>query len=236
MLLILGLSCQYSAYKWNTTGISALKLAKSGAILFTVICSVFILVGYLREGEGSSFNRLIGYTVGSYNRLSAALDGKLNSNYNFPYYSIRFLWHPPMLRRFINISSIGDLFGWNVPSSVMESYFDEFSNIESSGLNENYIWPTAYGYAFFDFRWFSPLIFAVYGFVASAVWVDFCGRKAYSFVLYPYIVSSILMWSTDNFMSIPLFSIFLITSGCIRFFWKGDQTHFPPFLKVRQCD
>ena len=85
----------------------------------------------------------------------------------------------------------------------MTGWFSEFSHVASADLNPIFIWPTAFGYTFYDFGWWAPIYFIAVGYLANCLWREFIAGTAYGLILYSYLIASILLWSTDNFLALP---------------------------------
>ncbi len=205
-----------SARKWHKDGVSLTRGMGFGLMIAIFSAGLFLFIALFRDsGEKSIFYFLFGYIPASYNRLAATLSGDLVPA--FPdrgYYSFRWLLFPPIIRRFLPMKDIGEyITDSKMPASIVDSWILEFSSVGDSGLISFFIWPTAYGYAYFDFGWFSFVYFAVFGVMAAIVWRNFIQHKtAFSAVLYPVIASGILLWSTDNFLALPSLGAYILVA------------------------
>lgn len=190
---------------WHRRGIALKKLITTVSGILGVIVALFLIIAYFRSGATHSpLAMLAGYVPASYNRLAAVLMGRLTPSISgVPYYSFRFLWYPPVVRRIIAIPHMGRDFGWPIPNSMMTGWFSEFSHVASADLNPMFIWPTAFGYTFYDFGWWAPIYFIAVGYLANCLWREFIAGTAYGLILYGYLIASILLWSTDNFLALP---------------------------------
>lgn len=213
---LLGLLCLFSGLKWHPNGASVRKLMSLALGLIAVFIAIFLMFSYFRSGDSDSpWMLLVGYIPASYNRLAAAVDGALKSDVAGIYYTFRFLWHPPVIRRLIPIGEFAASAGVRIPETILDGWFSEFENIASAGLNPMFIWPTAFGYTFYDIGWLSPIYFLFLGVVSGYAWKSFIARRDFGLVVYPYVASSILLWSTDNFMSLPQADVVFITAAIL---------------------
>lgn len=203
-----------SAVRLHPAGISRGKLVKGLLIAATAVIGLFVLIAYFRGGESESpLTVLTGYLPASVNRLSALLHGKLVPSISGePYYSFRFLWHPPLVRRFLPIDAWGRSFGLRIPETVFDGWVDEFDAVASAGLNPSFIWSTALGYVYYDFGWLSPIYFAVLGAVSGRFWNLFLQRHPAGMILYPYLATCILLWPTDNLAAHPQIWLFIFVA------------------------
>lgn len=227
----IGLLMIASALRWHTHGSNIFSVLKwVGAIIISSVL-LFVLTGYLRTAYTSMtwLNTFFGYLPASYNRLAAALDGSLVPPVSgASYYSFRFLWFPPLIRRFLPVNELGNWFGLNLPPSIYWDWLQQFSAVEKSGLLPFFIWPTAYGYCYYDFGWWSWVYFCALGFISRPLWLGFLTGQSFAIVMYPVLAYSIILWSTDNLFSYTGMVIFV--GAGLTFSWldrlaliRGDR-------------
>jgi oligosaccharide repeat unit polymerase len=192
-------------------------ILKSSFVLFLCLALLFFGFSFLRGTDNwdDQINSLLGYTMASYNRLSAVVNGRLH--YPFGglgcYLSI-FATHNPLVR-FIK--------SFNIPD-VLVIWASEFSAVSKAGLDGNLIWSGSFGYIFSDIGWFSlPFVFG-YGLLYGVVWKWFKSGKVLGIVLYPWFGFCILFWFGSNYLLDAPLKTFLETSfllaGYERLFLK----------------
>lgn len=225
MPFLLAILVVLSGTRWNPRGINVKKLIVAVGGTLTTVFALFLIIAYFRSGsKHSPIMMLTGYLPASYNRLAAALSGRLvPSISDVPYYSFRFLWYPPLLHRVFSIPDMGRSFGWPIPERSLTSLFAEFRQVSSADLNPMFIWPTAFGYVFYDFGWWSPIYFVVIGYLAHRLWQQFTVRTAYGLILYAYLLASILLWSTDNFLALPEVWVMVGVAVTMRIWERRSQ-------------
>jgi hypothetical protein len=203
-----------SAIRLHPNGVSRRKLAKGLLMAGAAIVGLFILIAYFRGGASESpLTVLTGYLPASVNRLAALLHGKLTPAIaGEPYYSFRFAWHPPLVRRLVPIDAWGRALGLQIPETVFDGWVDEFDAVASAGLNPSYIWATAMGYVYYDFGWLAPLYFVALGAMAGRFWNLFLQRRPAGIILYPYFATCILLWPTDNLAAHPQIWLFIFVA------------------------
>ena len=157
---------------------------------------LFLAFDLLRGGEWDGMvANLIGYTVTSYNRLSAVLHGRLRyefggrGTYLFP-----FLAFNNQLNAIIPFRIV---FHWPTFDDWWRS---EFTGVWNAGLNGGYIWSGAFGYIFADLGWLSPLWIFVYGLFYGCAWRAIRVGSTAGVVLYPWFGFCILFWSGTNYL------------------------------------
>ena len=226
MPFLLAILVVLSGTRWNPRGIKFKKLIIAVGGTLTTVFALFLIIAYFRSGSKySPIMMLAGYLPASYNRLAAALSGRLvPSISDAPYYSFRFLWYPPLLHRVVSIPHMGQSFGWHIPERSLTSLFAEFRQVSSADLNPMFIWPTAFGYVFYDFGWWAPIYFVVIGYLAHRLLQQFTMRTAYGLILYAYFLASILLWSTDNFLALPEIWVMVGVAVMMRI-WERHSQH-----------
>jgi hypothetical protein len=168
----------------------------SGVSIALCVCLLFIGLSFLRGTSSwdDQIHSVIGYTLASYNRLSAIVDGKIH----FPFagnglYLSSAISHTRLLP-----------FTWILaPPDPLVIWGSEFGAISSASLDANFIWPGAFGQIFSDLGWYSfPFVFA-YGALYAIVWRWFKCGKALGVVLYPWFGFCILFWLGTNYLLDP---------------------------------
>jgi len=167
-----------------------------GMALSCGLTVLFVLFSFVRGHQADAFGGdLIGYTIASYNRLSALIHHK----FRYPYagrgfYLCSFLQSNNMLNAIIPFRKF---FGW---PDFMSFWQSEFNAVTNSGLNGNLIWSGAFGYIFSELGWFSPLLVFIYGVLYGYVWRLLKRDSTFGIVLYPWFAFCILFWFGTNYL------------------------------------
>lgn len=184
-------------------GVLSLKKIISLATLFIgIFILVFSAIGLARSsnfisGTQEIIKQLFGYFPASYNRLAYILNGDLvYPNSGWGYYSTQFIWDIPLISGSLGIYDFGRQLGIPLPISAYENWQNQFLAVQMNGLDPSFIWATAYGFAFSDFGYFSAIYFILYGFISGIVYKSFISYGNFGIILYPYIISSIIKWSS----------------------------------------
>ncbi len=196
MVVTTGLAISYLLRKaflrqlnWRLVGKTVLTFVIGGVFFFSL---VLLLRGGL-GGAGKQFDMFLGYTVASYNRLAALLQGRLHYEY-----SGRGIY----LSNFISFSKIFNHiipFGrvMNVPN-YLDWWGAEFSSVGIAGLDASMIFCGAFGEIFTDIGWFAPIYLVGYGVLYGLVWRWVKEGRMAGILLYPYFAYCILFWFTTN--------------------------------------
>ncbi|MEZ0343137.1 hypothetical protein ACAG25_24560 [Mycobacterium sp. pV006] len=192
---------------YRSSGRRFWMLLLSGGVAF----GAFVLFAYVR-GQSSDVNSLwttvAGYSLASFNRLAALLDGQLVSSYGGTgAFALNFLSNLPI---------VGSMTESLLPSSSAV-YAQEFRDVGSSGLDGGYIWLTMYGYYFADLGLWVFLFCFGLGIVSQLAWRDFEASGVVGTAAYPYLASAMIMsfasyWVTRPF--ITAIGIFLVLYVC----------------------
>lgn len=174
----------------------------AGAVTFSLFAFLRGQTGTLAIAESAA-----GYTMASYNRLSALLNGDIY----FPHagsgiYAFNFVSHVPF---FHNLIDFRDAFG--MPDRV-EAWMTEFAAIASTGLDGRYIWVSAFGYFFADLGLWTYPYLAASGLLVGLSWKSILARRAFGLVLYPWAAFSIVLWFGSHFFVFPRLVTFLLAA------------------------
>lgn len=195
VVLIAGLTVLYLLRKvfagqlsWRLIGRTILIFVLGGGLFF-------FLIGWLRGmGSGSGqIDGLVGYTIASYNRLAALLQGRIHYEYSGKgIYFSNFLSFNHTFNRLIPVGRI-----LNIPD-----YYDwwrsEFSSVGRAGLDSNLIFCGTFGDIFIEIGWFAPLYVFGYGLLYGLVWRWMREDLLIGILLYPYFAYVILFWFSTN--------------------------------------
>jgi hypothetical protein len=197
MLVVCGLAILYVARRVARKQVSFKFIFGSAAWIATCVVLLFSAFSFLRGTDtwNSQVYTLFGYTVASYNRLAALLNGTLR----YPFggrgvYLCSFVTFSHMLNQIIPLDKI-----MNWPA-YLEVWNSEFGAIDRAGLDGGGIWSGAFGYIFSDLGWFSvPFVFG-YGMLYGVVWNWMKQGKTLGIVLYPGIGFCALFWFGSNYL------------------------------------
>ena len=164
----------------------------------------------------TQFSSLIGYTIASYNRLAAILNGSLH--YPFGGQGV-YLSSLAIHTRLLPFSYILN------PPDFLEVWGSEFAAVSQAGLDGRLIWSGTFGYIYSDLGWFSFLFLFGYGTVYGVVWNWMKSGKILGVVLYPYFGFCILFWLGGNYLLDPpvevIFAVALLLAGYEFVFMKN---------------
>lgn len=177
------------------------------------IALIFIAFSMLRGADSAEtlLSDLVGYTIASFNRLAALLDGQMH----FPYggtgvYFSGFVSFNESFSRLLPLAEWLDLPTFN---TMWESEFDA---VGRAGLNENLIWATAFGYLYSEVGWFTPWLFIPYGALAQWAWIRLAHGSPIAATVYPWIAFCVLFWLGTNFLLDTKFFVILIIGMLIH--------------------
>lgn len=183
-------------------------LLTQAAILIGVIVTIFMIFSWIRgyQENGALVRSLFGYGPASYNRLALVLDGRIKiPTMNTGINAFPFLNHIPFFYRFIDLQS-----ALGVPS-VDVARASEFVAVARGGLDPAFNWVSAFGYFYYDFEWFSPAVFVIFGGGAAWVWSNLKSGKPLAILIYPFVVFSILfLFGTNYFFRSSVFTWFAV--------------------------
>jgi oligosaccharide repeat unit polymerase len=194
MLVVCGLAILYVVRKTASHQASFKFILGAGTVTAILVTLLFAAVSYLRGSESvdEQFYMLFGYTVASYNRLAAIVNGNLH----YP-----FAGHGVYLSGFLSFSH---LFNQIVPLGNRPGFQDvwssEFGAVTRAGLDGAMIWSGAFGYIFSDLGWFSPLLLFGYGMIYGVVWNWIKRGRVLGVVIYPCIGFCVLFWIGTNYL------------------------------------
>ncbi len=175
-----------------------------GPVLILVFFSVF---GLLR-GTSDSYAGLqsfVGYTLASYNRLTALLHGTMHYPYSgHGIYLSVVLGYNHSLNALIPIN---ETMGW--PKEYLNFWNSDFQAPELSGLRYDLTWSGAFGYLFSDFGWGTPLILSGYGIIYGIFWKQAKAGTTLGIVLYPWLAFCALCWFSGNLIFDFRFPLFM---------------------------
>lgn len=164
-----------------------------GALIFALGYFSVISITRSQTSSGLSYalGKLVGYTVGSYNRFAAALDGRLALPGGGGYYWTQGIWNLPGLNGLFGLDSIAtNIFGVLPPVGFSE----RTAYIFSAGLDKSITSFTIFTHSYVDFGWFGFLPFVAYGFLARLAWIGFREGRSWALIIYPEVLWSIVDW------------------------------------------
>jgi hypothetical protein len=197
MPLIAGLSVVYLFGKTFCKEIRLLRLLVIALGAATSTVAVFLSISFLRGTIAirGLMMLLLGYTVVSYNRMSALLLGVMHDSYQG-----RGVYLFPILRQNETLDHMfrfSDRFGWPSAWSLWSS---AFSSVASAGLNPGFNFYSVFGVLYSDLGWLAVAYLFVIGILVGYLWLNFRLSKTFALVLYPWCAFSILFWIGFNIM------------------------------------
>jgi hypothetical protein len=204
-----GLAVLYVLKKIQNGELKTAGLIRYCVIFFVAVMSLFVAVGVYRGASDITvaLGDFMGYTLASYNRMTALLQGRMH----YPFAG-RGLYLSLALTTNNSLDSIlhlKDAFGW---PSYIDIWSSEFQAVEQAGLNSQLIWSGAFGYLFSDFGWGTPLVIGAYGIVYGLVWRQAKSGTAIGVSLYPWFAFSALAWFSSNLVFDSRFFFFLMAA------------------------
>lgn len=196
MPMVFGTALVYLAFKLQDKRISIRRYFVFACTSVFGVAALFMFFSWLRGADSQSdlLNSVMGYTVASYDRLSALLDGRLRLPYGGTgTYTFRFLGNLPLFHRWV---------GTGMPDSV-NVWLSEFSAVNMSGLDGRYIWGSAFGYVYADIGWAAPLYFLGVGVLSMWAWRRLRAGRAAGTLLYPWLGFSVIFWLGSNIVAYP---------------------------------
>jgi hypothetical protein len=175
-----------------------LRVAVFALVSVVALVGVFLLLSFLRGSLliGSLMTSLLGYTIVSYNRMTALIMGAMHYGYEGSgVYLVPLLSNSEGLNKLIPFK---DTFDW---PSARELWRTEFASVAQSGLNGSYIWSSIFGYLYSDIGWLTPFYMFLYGLFCCYFWIKFKTGKALGLVIYPWVAFGILFWIGVNLLS-----------------------------------
>ena len=197
MLVVCGLAILYLLRKAKKKHLSLTFVLGVGTLIAACVALLFFAFAFLRGSESvdDQFSLLFGYTVASYNRLAAIVNGTLR----YPYggrgvYLSGFISFSHLFNQFVPVAK-----AMNWPE-FLDVWGAEFGAIDRAGLAGGGIWSGAFGYIYSDLGWFSiPFVFG-YGMLYGVVWNWMKRGRVFGVVLYPAIGFCALFWMGTNFL------------------------------------
>jgi hypothetical protein len=197
MMFLCGLAVLYVIRKqlekkmtWRFVGLASLAFA-------CFILLFFFLFSFLR-GKSTwdvQISTLLGYTVGSYNRMAAVLNGSLH--YPYAGHGIYLSFFIALNNSFHKVFPIDQWMHW---PTYMELFNTESGAVDKAGLLGYLFWSGAFGYIFSDIGWFTPLFLFGYGLMYGVVWRWMKEGKAIGAILYPCFAFCVLFWLGTNYL------------------------------------
>ena len=170
---------------------SALRLILFMPLLFS---SFAILRG--SEGIDIVLNQFAGYSVASYNRLAAVINGHLV----YPYSGTG----KTLFSAITTSKTIAKVLPFRdamrLPDNI-ELFGGDFSAVSRAGLDPSLVWAGAFGYIYSDIGWYTPLFLLGYGLFYGYLWQGLRRNKLRGILLYPWAAFCILFWVGGNYLT-----------------------------------
>jgi hypothetical protein len=207
--VVSGCALLYLVQRIGTGRWSTRKLIQAAAVVTLGAIALFTLMSLARGGEDMDafVGALLGYTVSSYNRLAALVNGRLH----YPYtgsglYLSSFVSFNTSLN---TILPINEYMHW---PSYADMWDSQFAATWQAGLDGTRIWSGAFGYIFADFGWFAPAVLFFYGLICGWVWRSIKLGHLVGIVLYPWCGFCILFWFGTNALLDTKLVVFLLVA------------------------
>lgn len=227
MVVACGLAVLYVHRKASlgklSTG-SALRLILAFPLAIALLFGSFALLRGSEELDVVA-NQLAGYSIASYNRLAAVVNGQLQ----YPYSGTG----KTLFSAITTSKAIAKVLPFrdamNLPDAA-ELFGGDFSAVSRAGLNPVLVWSGAFGYIFSDLGWYSPWFLLGYGLFYGYVWQSLRKRSLVGILIYPWAAFSIFFWIGGNYLT-DSSVIYLALCGFILWAYERKlliQTHSTP--------
>ena len=197
--VVIGFVLIYLLHKLVFRCASYVWVLRGGLFSMAFIVALFNIMTVIRSGDNSEVTTvLLGYTIASYNRLAALIDGLMYYSYGGKgIYLINFLGYTNSITKIVPFNSF---LGW---PDYMECWSSEFSAVGGAMLNQSYNWGSAFGYIYSELGWFSPVYLFIIGIMYGVIWYLFKKGGAFGLVLYPWFAFNLLFWFGSNLLLEP---------------------------------
>jgi hypothetical protein len=177
--------------------LTAASVLRYSAAFVALIVALFVGVSLLRGNvdADSVIGDLFGYTIASYNRMAAILDGRMH--YPFAGQGMYISSFAAFNDTFNTLLPLNKLLAWPDFTTAWQS---EFASVSTAGLNAGFIWSGTFGYVFSDMGWMSPFLLFAYGLMTGWVWRSLKLGRTAGIVLYPWFAFCILFWFGTNYL------------------------------------
>jgi hypothetical protein len=195
MIMICGLIILFVMRVIVRKQMSRILLFKFGLVFSLAISFLFMTFSFLRGTDGldEQVRSLMGYTIASYNRLAAVVNGDLR--YPLAGRGV-YLSYAAAYGHALNlVLPIGKIID---PPQFLDLWSSEFGAVSRAGLDGTLIWPGAFGYIFSELHWLSCFFVFGYGLLNGVVWRWMKIGTVSGIVLYPYCAFCTLTWFGTN--------------------------------------
>ncbi|MBS1800291.1 MAG: hypothetical protein JSS95_10730 [Acidobacteria bacterium] len=198
LLVFCGLTVLYIYRRASLGKLSTGSALRVLAIFPLTIALLFGSFALLRGSEGIDVvgNQLAGYSIASYNRLAAVVNGKLQYPYSGTGKTLfsaittsKAIAKVLPFRDAMNLPDNADLFG------------GDFSAVSRAGLDPTLVWSGAFGYIFSDLGWYSPWFLFGYGLLYGYIWQSLLKKNLVGILIYPWAAFAILFWIGGNYLT-----------------------------------
>jgi hypothetical protein len=197
MPIVIGSLVIYFVRRAVTNSVTKALVAKSAIALVLLTTFFFLALAALRgtiEFDAMLY-QVLGYSVASFNRLSALISGQLrypfagHGVYLFPFFAFNGTLNSVLHHR--------QLFGFPEFVDVWQS---EFAAVGQAGLDPTMIWGTAFGYVFAEIGWVSPVYFLFIGLLYGWAWRKIRAGESVGIAVYPLLAFCIIFWFGTNYV------------------------------------
>jgi hypothetical protein len=205
--IVIGSLTIYMVRRAATNSVTKALAVKSAIALVLLVTFFFLVLSALRGATGidSMLYQVLGYSVASFNRLSAVLHGQLR----FPFAG-RGVYLYPFFAFNGTLNSIfhqRQLLGFPEFQDVWRS---EFGAVSEAGLDASMIWATAFGYVFAEIGWASPIYVFVIGLFYGWAWKKIRAGESVGITVYPLLAFCVIFWIGTNYVFESKTLVFLL--------------------------
>jgi len=209
MPVVAGCALLYLVQRISEGRWSARTVVKATAALTVGIVALFTLMSLARGSEDldSFMGALLGYSVSSYNRLAALVNGRLH----YPYTGSG-LYLSSFVSFNTSLNSVFPISAFMHWPSYADMWDSQFAATWQAGLDGTRIWSGAFGYIFADFGWFTPVVLFFYGLLCGSIWRSIKLGELFGIILYPWCGFCILFWFGTNALLDTKLVVFLLVA------------------------
>lgn len=190
-----GLAILYLLRKVMDKKLTWRSVIKTVGVIAAAGAFFFVLVSWVRgaSADGSQVDAFVGYTIASYNRMAAVVDGSLHyQSAGKGIYLSNFLVFNETLNRVVPVRKLMDA----------PDYFDwwasDFAAVGRAGLDASLIYSGMFGDIFVELGWFAPMYVLGYGLLYGFTWRSIHRGQLFGILLYPYFAHLITFWFGTN--------------------------------------
>lgn len=213
----------YVFYKNSRKGMKLTRILRVAIYFILFATLLFLGVNQLKTTIHGD-NAIVGYVFGSYNNAAGVISGVIRPPFSdSTYVTLGALWNAPFAGG--NIRTLGSSLGLDLPNAkagAMIVWSGWTNSLTKAGLNPVYQWDTVFGAIYGDVGLLFPFVFFFYGFVSQYFFVNAIKLRLFHFLIYIFIIVSLVTWFTSVFISNTTFDDYAIFSLVLYLIFKSE--------------